>query len=80
MREDGILEGDIIIVQKQDTASNGDMVIAVLQNDEVTLKRFYREADQIRLQPSNPAVPPIIVNNSDEITIRGIVIGLLRKL
>ena len=56
----------------------GEMVIACIDGDEVTLKRLYREGDRVRLQPSNPAMPPIIVENR-EVTIKGVVIGILRK-
>ncbi|MBF0409064.1 MAG: transcriptional repressor LexA [Candidatus Riflebacteria bacterium] len=78
MIDEAIKDGDYVIVEKRETASNGEMVIACLDNEEVTLKRFYRERDQIRLQPSNPAMSPIIIKDRD-VTIKGIVIGILRK-
>ena len=78
MIDEAIKDGDLVIVEKRDTANNGDMVIACIENEEVTLKRIYREGSRVRLQPSNPAMPPIIIENRD-VTIKGIVIGVLRK-
>lgn len=70
----GIEEGDYLIVAEQETAQNGDIVVALL-DDEATVKRFYREADHIRLQPENENYEPIITRN---VLIRGKVIGLYR--
>jgi repressor LexA len=78
MIDEAIKDGDLVIVEKRDSANNGDMVIACIENEEVTLKRIYREGNRVRLQPSNPAMPPIIIENRD-VTIKGIVIGVLRK-
>ncbi|OGK07605.1 MAG: repressor LexA [Candidatus Riflebacteria bacterium GWC2_50_8] len=78
MIDEAIKDGDLVIVEKRDTANNGDMVIACIENEEVTLKRIYREGNRVRLQPSNPVMPPIIIENQD-VTIKGIVIGVLRK-
>jgi len=78
MIDEAIKDGDLVIVEKRDTANNGDMVIACIENEEVTLKRIYREGSRVRLQPSNPAMPPIIIENRD-VTIKGIVIGVRRK-
>jgi repressor LexA len=78
MIDEAIKDGDLVIVEKRDTARNGEMVIACLDGEEVTLKRLYREGDRVRLQPSNPAMPPIIVTDR-EVTIKGVVIGILRK-
>ena len=72
----GIFDGDIIIVQKQSTARNGDMVVAMTDNNEVTLKTYYKEKDHFRLQPENDTMAPIILNN---VTILGKAIGLYRK-
>ncbi len=76
MRDEGILEGDYILVERADTAHNGDRVVALLPNGETTLKTFFREADQIRLQPANPDFQPIIVK---DVKIQGIVRSVLRK-
>ncbi|HPO92817.1 MAG TPA: transcriptional repressor LexA [Phycisphaerales bacterium] len=76
MRDEGILEGDYILVERTDTAGNGDRVVALLPNGETTLKTFYREADRIRLQPANPEFQPIYVK---ECKVQGIVRSVLRK-
>lgn len=73
----GIYDGDIIIVQKQKVARNGDIVVAMTEDNEVTLKTFYKESDHIRLQPENDTMSPIIVSNC---TILGKAIGLYRSL
>lgn len=72
----GIFDGDYVIVQKQKVARNGDIVVAMTEENEVTLKTFYKEADHIRLQPENDTMAPIILNNC---TILGKAIGLYRK-
>lgn len=71
----GIQEGDYLIVSEQDHAQDGDIVVALVGNDDATVKRFYKEDDHIRLQPENDAYQPIISKN---VTIRGKVIGLYR--
>ena len=77
MIEDGIRDGDYIIVEGRDTASNGETVVALI-GDEATVKKFYRESGgQIRLQPANSAMQPIMADESD-VAIRGIVVGLMR--
>lgn len=73
----GIYDNDIVIVQKQSVARNGDIVVAMTEENEVTLKTFYKEQDHIRLQPENDELSPIIVKNC---TILGKAIGLYRKL
>ena len=73
----GIYDKDIVILKKQSIAHNGDIVAAMTEENEVTLKTFYKEKDHIRLQPENDELAPIIVNNC---TILGIAIGLYRKL
>ena len=73
----GILNDDIVIVKKQKDANNGEIVVAMTDENEVTLKTFYKEKDHIRLQPENDALEPIILNN---VTILGKAIGLYRKI
>lgn len=73
----GIFDKDIVIVQKQNVARNGEIVVAMTDEGEVTLKRFYKEDGHIRLQPENDELAPIIVQNC---TILGIAIGLYRKI
>ncbi|HQD51015.1 MAG TPA: transcriptional repressor LexA [Defluviitaleaceae bacterium] len=75
MIEAGIFDKDLILVRKQSTAENGDIVVALI-DEEATVKRFFREKDHIRLQPENPAMSPIVVK---DVTILGKVIGLFRK-
>lgn len=72
----GIFDNDIIIVEKTSIASNGDIVVAMNNDNEVTLKRFFKEKDHFRLQPENDYMEPIILNN---ISILGKAIGLYRK-
>jgi repressor LexA len=76
MRDEGILDGDYILVERTDVARNGDRVVALLTNGETTLKTFYREEGRIRLQPANPDFEPIIVKDC---RIQGIVRSVLRK-
>ncbi|ADQ06961.1 transcriptional repressor, LexA family [Caldicellulosiruptor acetigenus I77R1B] len=76
MIEAGIFDNDIIIVRRQNVAENGDIVVALI-DDEATVKRFYKEHDHIRLQPENKAMEPIIVK---DVKILGKVIGLIRRM
>ncbi|MGQ0627175.1 MAG: transcriptional repressor LexA [Phycisphaerales bacterium] len=76
MRDEGILDGDYVLIERSDTASNGDRVVALLPDGQTTLKTFFREAEHIRLQPANPSFTPIIVR---ECKIQGIVRGVIRK-
>ena len=76
MIEAGILDGDYILVRKQNTAENGQIVVALIE-DEATVKTFYKEKDHIRLQPENSTMDPIIVPNC---SILGKVIGVFRKM
>src|SRR5574344_2050755 len=73
----GILDGDIVIVERQKTAHNGEIVVAMTEDNEVTLKTFYKEKDHIRLQPQNDTMAPIILPN---VIILGKAIGLYRKI
>ena len=73
----GILDGDIVIVERQNTARNGEIVVAMTDENEVTLKTFYKEDGYFRLQPENDTLDPIILNN---VTILGKAIGLYRKI
>lgn len=74
MIEAGILDGDLVIVEKKPTAQNGDIVVALIE-DEATVKTFYKEKDHIRLQPENTDMDPIIVH---DVTILGKIIGVIR--
>lgn len=76
MIEDGILDGDYVVVEQQETADNGDIVVAILEDGFATLKRFFREPTRIRLEPANSAMAPIFARN---VKIQGRVVGLIRK-
>jgi repressor LexA len=77
MRDEGILDGDYVIVERRNTARNGERVVALLPNGETTLKSFFREEDgMIRLQPANPEFAPIYV---EDCSIQGVVTGVLRR-
>jgi repressor LexA len=78
MQDEHILSGDYVLVEKAKTAHNGDVVVALVEGTDATLKRFYREGDNIRLQPSNAAMKPIIVPAAS-VQIQGRVIGVMRK-
>ncbi len=77
MIDDGIREGDILVVQRQETAQNGQTVVALIDN-EATVKRFYLRGNEIELRPANPEMEPIFVA-SDLVTLAGVVVGLIRK-
>ena len=79
MIDEQIRDGDYVIVEDRQTAENGEVVIALIDKEETTLKKFYREKNgNIRLQPANPAMKPLSMS-SDRVRIQGIVIGILRK-
>lgn len=73
----GIFDGDFVIIKRQNNAKNGEIVVAMTEENEVTLKRFFKEKDHIRLQPENDTMAPIILPNC---TILGTAIGLYRKI
>ncbi len=76
MKDAGILEGDLVVVRAQDTASDGDIVVALV-GEEATVKRFFQEEDHVRLQPENAAMEPI---RTREVRILGRVVGLMRNI
>lgn len=79
MINDAIMDGDLALIRPQESADNGDIVIAMI-NGEATLKRFYRERDHIRLQPRNPNMEPIIIPAGTELTIIGKAIKIIRDI
>jgi len=79
MIEENIQDGDIIIVASQKTAENGQVVVALMDGNYATVKKFYREPDFIRLEPANPQFKPIFVKTPERIQIQGVVRGLIRK-
>lgn len=74
---DGIFDGDYVVCKKTNTAQNGKILAVMVEGDTATVKRFYKEANRIRLEPSNPAYEPIYTDNC---TIAGVVVGLMRKI
>ena len=78
MIDEQIRDGDLVVVEDRQTAHNGEMVIALLEGAEVTLKKFYRENGHIRLQPANDAVAPIIMR-ADKVQVQGVVVGVMRR-
>ena len=77
MTGDGIFDGDYVVCKRTQTAQNGKIVAAIVDNENATVKRFYKETDRIRLEPSNPAYEPIYTQNCQ---IAGVVVGLMRKM
>jgi len=78
MIEEHIEDGDLVIVREAEAAANGEMVVALVDGESATLKRFYREGDRIRLQPANPAMAPLVVPE-ERVRVRGVVVGVMRK-
>ena len=77
MIEDHIDDGDLVVVERRETANDGDIVVAILEGEEATLKRFYRERNgMIRLQPANSSMEPIYTN---QVQVRGVVRGVIRR-
>ena len=79
MIDDNIQDGDIIVVEKRESAENGQSVVALINGEQVTLKKFYIEADGIRLQPANPDMEAILLRN-EEVQVLGVVTGVIRNL
>ena len=78
MIDDNIQDGDVVIIEKRQSAENGQSVVALINGEQVTLKKFYIEADGIRLQPANPDMEAILLRN-DEVEVLGVVTGVIRK-
>ena len=78
MIEEGINNGDVVLVKQQATADNGQKVVALINNHEATLKKFYKERGHIRLQPANKSMEPLIFRNGRDVSIQGIVIDVVR--
>lgn len=76
MIEENIRDGDFVVVEQSDNATNGEIVVALLDNGMATLKRFFKEATRVRLEPANAAMSPIFVKN---VKIQGKVVGLIRR-
>jgi len=78
MIENHIDDGDYVIIRKQEIAENGERVVAMV-DDEVTLKRFYREKNRIRLEPANGTMEPILLDSREDVRILGVLVGVMRK-
>lgn len=76
MIEDGIMDGDYVIVEQQEQADNGDIVVALLDNGLATLKRYYKEATRVRLEPANKKMSPIFAKS---VTVQGRAVGVIRR-
>jgi repressor LexA len=76
MVEEGILDGDYVVIEQQEAANNGDIVVALMENGFATLKRFFKEATRIRLEPANSKMAPIFAKN---VQIQGKVVGIVRR-
>lgn len=74
---DGILDGDFMVVRKQERAESGQTVVALIKG-EATVKRFYRKGTRIELHPANPAMTPILVENEESFRVEGVVVGVIR--
>ena len=79
MIEENIQDNDIIIVSSQQTAENGQMVVALIDGNYATVKKFYRESDFIRLEPANPQFKPIFIKTPGRLQLQGVVRGLIRN-
>ena len=78
MIDEHIQDGDYVVIEEREGARNGEMVIALIDGENATLKKFYREDERIRLQPAHPTLEPIWVRE-DQIKIQGVVVGIMRK-
>jgi repressor LexA len=78
MIEEQIRDGDTVVVEARETARNGETIIALVDGDSVTVKQYYREGSQVRLQPANPAVP-VLMLPEERVRVQGVVIGVLRR-
>ncbi|MEK7595181.1 MAG: transcriptional repressor LexA [Patescibacteria group bacterium] len=76
MIDEGILDGDYVVIAQQATANNGEIVVALIDNEFATLKKYYKEKDTIRLQPANPNMQPIFAK---DVKIEGVVTGIIRR-
>jgi repressor LexA len=79
MKNAGIIDGDLVVVRPQETASDGEIIVALL-GEEATVKRFFQESDHIRLQPENETMDPILVKDETDVRILGRVVGLMRSM
>ena len=76
MVDEGILDGDYVVIEEENEAKNGEIVVALLENGLATLKRFFKEATRVRLEPANSTMSPIYATN---VRIQGKVVGVIRR-
>ncbi|MBP6005348.1 transcriptional repressor LexA [Candidatus Saccharibacteria bacterium] len=79
MIEDGIFDGDYVVIKENQAPRDGEVVVALIDGGEVTLKRIYHETNRIRLQPANSSMEPIYVDKKTSLDIQGVVVGVIRK-
>ncbi|HLG13916.1 MAG TPA: transcriptional repressor LexA [Blastocatellia bacterium] len=79
MIDEHIKDGDFIVVESRETAENGQMVVALVDGSEATVKTFYRERGGVRLQPANPRYKPIVIKPAERVRLQGLVRGVIRK-
>lgn len=80
MIDDGIYDGDYVIIKPKPSPTNGEIVVALLEDGTTTLKRFFKEKNRFRLQPANSSMDPIYVDSLNDLHIQGVVVALFRKL
>ncbi len=78
MIDEQIRDGDFVVVERCETASNGETVVALIDGAEATLKRFYREGERVRLQPANTSMEPFVLE-ANRVAVQGVVVGLIRR-
>ena len=79
MRDDGILDGDYLVIEARETARNGEIVVALIDEEQATLKRFYLEPNRVRLEPANTGFRPVFVKPPQRLRIQGVVSAVIRK-
>ena len=79
MRDEGILDGDYLVIEGRETARNGDIVVALIDDDQATLKRFFLEPNRVRLEPANSSFKPVFIKPPQRLRIQGVVAGVIRK-
>ncbi|MBZ5500271.1 MAG: transcriptional repressor LexA [Acidobacteriia bacterium] len=78
MIDEQIRDGDYVVVEARNQAENGETIVALVDGESVTLKKLYRDKSQVRLQPANPAVPPIVLDGA-RVQVQGVVVAVMRK-
>ena len=79
MRDEGILDGDYLVIEGRETARNGDIVVALIYDDQATLKRFFLEPNRVRLEPANSSFKPVFIKPPQRLRIQVVVAGVIRK-